>query len=153
MNTKQLISTLGFAISLTTIAAPSGAQESGVEGRSAGSDLINTSTWDQLASETVTIPNTGSVWHCAATCSAEVERTNGNSLGGFVILRNGAAQASTRSFSLSVLVMEVGTTVSMENLGSGNHTMACAARKNSASQPNFRVNDSSISVVCSDNRL
>lgn len=163
MNFKSLFSTLGLAISLTSFAVPGWTQESGIEGGSAGSDTINGTGWDSLASATAAIPNSGSVWHCAVTCSAEVAHVTGISTKGtLAVLRNGAPQSgSGRVFELNnnpspiddPSPKEVSTTFSMFNLNAGNHTMACAAKKNAAGNPNYRVNDSTISVVCSDFRL
>lgn len=151
---KSKFSTILVSLSLLSFSVATQALESGIEGDVNSADFITTSAWDALATSVVTIPNTGTPWHCAVTCSAEAERTNGNTLGTFAIRRNGVAQTgSTRSFSLNVRVTEVTSTLTLFNLAAGRHTLQCAARKNSSNQKNYRINDSSISISCSDFRL
>jgi hypothetical protein len=62
-----------LSVWLALIPVEVSAQGSGVEGaQTTVDDLIQTdAAWDPLLSVTVTIPNTGSVWHCVATGSAD----------------------------------------------------------------------------------
>lgn len=160
MRVTTLVKVSALAIMLALVSVPAWAQQQvGVEGASAGRDAITGTVLDTLAITTVTIPNTGSTWHCVATCSAEVAHVTGVSARGrLVITNNGVAVAGTdRRFELNnnggindPSPKEVSTTGRIVSLPAGNRTIACAAAKIAAANPNFNVNDSSITVVCSD---
>jgi hypothetical protein len=165
MNAKAPFRISALAVALALGAIPGWAQQqSGVEGATAGLDLISGTTLDTLAFATVTIPATGSVWHCVATCSIEAAHIGGTGTdvdGRLALVRNGVEVAGTdRKFELNdnadvndPEVIEVSTTGRMLNLFAGNHTIACAAAKVVSTDRNFNVNDSSLSIVCSDFQL
>lgn len=75
-----------------------------MEGGTAGSDLISTTTFDSLASVSASVPNTsvGSEWFCAVTCSTEVGHLSGSTDGAVGILKDGALVAGTeRTFEIN----------------------------------------------------
>lgn len=161
MNVRILFRISALAVALGAI--PGWAQQqSGVEGATAGLDLISGTALDTLASTTVTIPATGSVWHCVATCSVEARHISGVDVDGrLALVRDGVEVGGTdRRFELNdnpdvndPEAVTVSTTGKVINLPAGNHTFACAAAKVVSTDPDFNVNDSSLTVVCSDFHL
>jgi hypothetical protein len=160
MRIMTLVKASTLAITLALGSVPAWAQQQvGVEGATAGLDPIIGTALDSLAAASVTIPNTNSLWNCVATCSAEVAHVAGVSAPGrLVITNNGVEVVGTdRKFELNNNAgiddpspKEVSTTGRIVNLPAGLRTIACAAAKITAAGPNFNVNDSSITVVCSD---
>src|SRR4029453_8362718 len=93
MNIRILFSIFVLTVALAFVAIPASAQiQSGVEGATAGLDLISGTALDELAFVTVTIPRTGSVWHCVATCSAEVRIISGIDIDGRLALVHEASE-------------------------------------------------------------
>jgi len=164
MNTRRNLAaiTLPVCLALAPFQA-SAQQESGVDGASAGLDAITGTALDTLACASVVIPATGSVWHCVATCSAEVSHfpgTGTNVDGRLAITRNGVEVGGTdRKFELNdnpgiddISPYEVSTTGLMANLRSGTHRICCAAAlvPPTAAGDRFDIIDSSITAACSD---
>jgi len=161
MDTRRNLAAIMLPVCLALAPFQASAVESGVDGASAGFDPggITSTALDTLACAGVRIPATGSVWHCVATCSAEVSHISGLDVDGrLAITRNGVEVVGTdRKFELNDNAgvndpenKEVSTTGLMANLGSGTHTICCAAAKVVSGDPNFNVNDSSITAACSD---
>jgi len=163
MNGKGKASALVLPLFLALAATPVWADESGVEGATAGSDLISGTAWDPLASVSASVPNSsvGSDWFCAVTCSTEVGHLGGFADGRVGILKDGALVTGTdRTFEINdnpgiddlapIEVSTTGVTTISESLDPT--TLACAAAKisDTAADPDFNINDSSISVACSD---
>jgi hypothetical protein len=135
-------------------------QESGVEGAFVtADDPITGIVYDTLACATVVIP-AGAIWHCAATCSVEAN----NPAGGvtdmdylLAITRAGAVVGgSQRGFDFDDNAgvddtnnLVVSTTGTAKNI-SGTNTLCCAARKLTAADPDMTIDNSSISLFCSD---
>jgi hypothetical protein len=163
MNIRILFSIFVLTVALTLGAIPASAQQqSGVEGATAGLDLISGTALDELAFSIVTIPNTGSTWHCVATCSAEVRIISGIDIDGRLALVHEASEVAgtDRKFELNdnpgvndPEVKEVSTTGKVANLAAGSHRLSCRAAKVATADPNFNISDSSITVSCSDNHL
>lgn len=149
------------------------AQESLVNGASTTTDdTINTSAPDELVRTTVTFPvsTTGNTWHCMVTGSAEAI----NPLSGddnryvFGISEGPVLPAATKSGSDRTIDFDnifsteetdrtvVSSTYVFTGLstsaGNNTHTFYWSARKGSGSAANMKVDDSSMSVVCSDFR-
>lgn len=158
MNRKHTASAflfLGLALSALPASA---ADESQVLGASAGFDDITGTAYDSLAFVSASVPaaSVGSIWNCAVTCSAEVAHESGVGTGTLGILDDGVVVAGTeRTFEINdnpvindlspIVVSTTGrTTISSF---SDPDTLACAAKEGTG---NFDINNSSISVVCTD---
>jgi hypothetical protein len=162
MRATMLVKASILALTLTLSTVSAWAAESGVAGAclETPDDEINTTALDPLAATSVTIPNTGSVWHCAATCSVQADNPfSGPGTRGQLALRvAGTVVPSTeRNFELTNNsgdddpdFLEVSTGGVRLNLAAGTYTFDCAARKLVSSEPNFNINRSCINVVCSD---
>ena len=136
------------------------ADEALVVGANAGFDDINGAAYDSLASVAASVPATsvGVVWNCAVTCSAEVahEVSLSKGTGTLGILDDGVVVAgSERTFEindnagiddLSPIVVSTTARTTM-SASSDPDTFACAAKEGTG---NFDINDSSITVVCTD---
>jgi len=156
------VSALAITLALGSVSAQAQqppAQVGIAGGTQSTPNVITGTAFEQLAFADVTIPNTNSPWHCVATCSTEVGHITGVSVRGFIaITRAGVAQpATSRAFELNdnpgendPNTMEVSTTGLMQGFLASTQRIACAAAKISASQPNFNVIDSSLTVVCVD---
>jgi hypothetical protein len=157
-----------LSVWLALIPVEVSAQGSGVEGaQTTVDDLIQTdAAWDPLLSVTVTIPNTGSVWHCVATGSADAVNPGSgvDNQYRFVLsldstsIAVGSACERTIDFNQNAGVndpnrLEVSSTCTFKSISAGNHSIRWMARKVAASDADLTVDDSSLSVVCSDNVL
>ena len=160
MRTTMLVKASVLAITLALSAVATWAAESGVAGACVGNDLISTTALDQLANVSVTIPNTGSLWHCAANCSVQVDNPfSGPGTRGQLAVRVAGVVVpfTERDFELTNNsgdddpdFLAVGTGAVRQNLSAGTYTFDCAARKLDSTEPNFNINRSCINVVCSD---
>jgi hypothetical protein len=161
MRATMLVKAAVLAMTLTLSTASAWAAESGIAGACLETDdVISTTALDPLAATAVTIPNTGSIWHCAANCSVQADNPfSGPGTRGQLALRvAGAVVPSTeRNFELTNNsgdddpdFLEVGTGGVRLNLAAGTYTFDCAARKLVSSEPNFTIGRSCINVVCSD---
>jgi hypothetical protein len=154
MNIRILFTISALAITLGAI--PGWSQrlpQSGVDGATAGLDRIEGTVPDELAFAIVTIPDTDSVWHCVATCSVEAGFISGSDAGGRLALARGGAEVpgTDRKFVVGANegLVVVSTTGRVSNLSAGPHRFACKAAKLISSDPDFNINDSSITIACS----
>ena len=176
MNAKTVCSICILTVALALGAIPGWAQlppQSGVSGSTAGRDFITSTALDQLATAVVRIPNTGSAWHCAATCSVEARlfvADNGITVHGRLALIRSVpvgtpaleVGGTSRRFELTDNAgvndadsIEVSTTGLVPNLPAGSHSLSCAAAKIKPfpEEQIFKINRSSITVSCSDFRF
>jgi hypothetical protein len=134
------------------------ADEALVVGANAGFDDIAGGGYDPLASVAASVPaaSVGVTWNCAVTCSAEVAHELGTGTGTLGILDDGVVVAgSERTFEvndnagiddLSPIVVSTTARTTMST-ASDPDTFACAAKEGTG---NFDINDSLITVVCTD---
>lgn len=160
MNRKHNASAALLPLCLALTALPVGAaDESQVLGSSAGFDDISGGVYDTLASVSASVPaaSVGSIWNCAVTCSAEVAHEGTTGSGTLAILDDGVVVVGTeRTFEINdnpgindLSPIEVSTTGKTTISSSSDpDTLACAAKV--ATTDSFDINDSSITVVCTD---
>jgi hypothetical protein len=134
------------------------ADEALVVGANAGFDDITGAAYDPLASVAVSVPaaSVGTLWNCAVTCSAEVAHEAGTGTATLGILDDGVVVVgSERTFEindnagiddLSPIVVSTTARTSLST-ASDPDTFACAAKEGTG---NIDINDSSITVVCTD---
>jgi len=160
---------ISVLIALALGAIPGRAQvQTGVDGGTTTESIIISSetTLQELAFTEVSIPNTGSVWHCAATCSVEARLStanSGNKVRGRLALvhESSAVTGTTRRFELDdnsgvndADSIEVSTTGLVTNLSPGvSHRLSCRAAKQAGDVGTIRISTSSITVSCSDFRF
>jgi hypothetical protein len=159
MLVKVSVLAITFALGVVPVWAQ---QQVGVDGACAGLDLITGTARDTLAAVNITIPNTGSVWHCVCNCYIQVDHITGLDVDGQLVLTNNGAVVplTERNFELNDNAgindpefKEVSTGAFIPNLPAGNRTLACAARKLVAADPNYNVARSCVKCVCSDFQL
>ena len=152
-----------FALALGAIPGWAQVPQSGVDGGTTVTSIIISSetTLQELAFADVNIPSTGSVWHCAATCSLEARLTGPNleaSVRGRLALvhESSVVAGTTRRFEVGdnpgvndADSIEVSTTGLVPNLLPGKHHLSCKAAKTADDPVNIRVSSSSITVSCS----
>jgi len=143
--------------------------ESGIEGATQrAKNLIDGTAPDTLVKSTVAIPSgPGGKWHCAVTCSAEMINPGGGVIDNRYILGVNVDTTSSTVANCDRTVdfddnpgsddenrVEVSTTCPFKNLTSNtNHTFYCSARKQQDADKNMTVDDTSMTVTCSDNLL
>lgn len=123
-------------------------------GASAGAEVIDAGI-DSIASVSVSIPvgttAPGMIWNCAVTCRAEVVDAGDPGFATLLVLDSGVVVGgSTQSFEMDNLSpMPVSTTAFTTLSGASDpDTFACALTEVGATD--ISVNDSSITVVCTD---
>jgi hypothetical protein len=159
INSNRLLM-LSLTLCLTLVSANLSAQESLVTGISeTESDTIYNTNPNDLVTKTVLIPN--SYWHCAVTASAEsINPLDGDDnkyiFGLQVDDPNSTRSGSDRTIDHDNLSgeeafrVEVSSTYFFSGLTAGEHTFYWSARKEQSSVANMAVDDSSMTVVCSD---
>jgi hypothetical protein len=123
-------------------------------GATAGAEVIDAGN-DVITSVSVSIPPTtdapGTLWHCAVTCRAEVVDAGDPGFATLLVLDGGVVVGgSTQSFEMDNLSpLPVSTTVVTTLSGASDpDTLACALTEVGATD--ISVNDSSMTVVCTD---
>jgi hypothetical protein len=169
MNMKNICALTILPVWLALISVEVSAQRCGVEGAQTTTDdpIQTDAAWDTLLAVTVTIPNTGSPWHCVATGSADALNPSGDTTQNLYrfTLSNDDINPPIDSACERTLEMndnpgvndsdvtEVSSTCKFINVDAGNHTIRWTARKVAADDADMTVRDSSLSVVCCDDHL
>src|SRR5688572_7849535 len=127
----------------------------------AGGAAVN---WTTLISREIQIP-ANQIWHCVATAFADAINPGGlDNRYRFTLTRNdtspvvGAACERTIDIDDNTALNDshnivVGTTCPFLNVNAGVHTIRFLATKVSTGDANMIVDDSSLTVVCSDSQL
>lgn len=162
MKIKQLSVSLLLPACLAL--APLTALAEGVDGGSAGLDTITGTAVDPLVCVSVTTTATSNRV-CAATCSAEANNPLGanGAMDYELAVTSGAVQigGSERDFEFvndpdfdaDINVIEVSTTAAFELPASVTRSICCSANKESVTDVNMNINDSSMSIVCDETEL
>jgi hypothetical protein len=156
---KASVLAVTFALSIAPVWAQ---QKAGVKGSCLGLDTITTTTFDPMASVSITVPAIGAdnLWHCAVTCSIQTDNPVASSKGELALTINGTLEATTeRDFEHTANAdndldfQEVSTTKYIPFTTGNNFTLACAARKLTVGSADFGVKRSCITAVCTDESL
>ncbi len=168
MNAKNVCALIILPVAL--IPFESSAEEARVDGKGNAADVVVTTVggasanWNTLVSVEILIP-ANQIWHCVATASAEALNPGGlDNRYRFTLTRNDTSPVVGAGCERTIDVDDnagvddatnyvVGTTCPFLNVFAGTHTIRLLATKVTAGDANMIVDDSSLTVVCTNNQL
>jgi hypothetical protein len=155
-----------IVLPLAMVQFEASAQGARVDGVGVALDVVvnsvggSAANWSTLVSRQILIP-ANQIGYCAATASADVLNPGGNdNRYRFTLTRNDTSPAvgaaCERTLEIDAIdpsSIVVGTTCPFLNVFPGTHTIRFLATKFNSGDANVTVDDSSLTIVCSDKQL